>query len=116
MASKIQQKNSTINASFKDKIMDPDLSPLLINDFDLKEYNALNVYVLTVGHDIVTDDSYIYVERLRNLGFTRLKHEHFDHLFHGIFGLLNGPLEFDDSHVLMKSVTNHINHILDSSE
>jgi arylacetamide deacetylase-like 2 len=106
-----EQLNSTIHLGLKNLILHPDISPLLVSDLILENYSALHTYVLTVGHDILRDDGLIYVKRLDNLNLN-VKHEHYENLFHGIFGLLHGPLKFDLSHDLMNSVSAHIRDII----
>ena len=106
-----QQLNSTIDSNLKKMILHPDISPLLVPDSTFQAYSASYTYVLTVGNDILRDDGLIYVKRLNNLKLN-VKHDHYENLFHGIFGLLNGPLKFDLSHYLMKNVSDHIRHVL----
>ena len=106
-----EQLNSTIDMNLKNLILQPDISPLLVSDSTLKDYSAQHTYVLTVGQDILRDDGLIYVKRMNNLNLN-VKHDHYENLFHGIFGLLHGPLKFDLSLDLMKSVSEHIRHVV----
>lgn len=105
------QLNSTLNEEIKNILLDSDVSPLLVDDLTLKQTTAKNTFVLTVGLDILRDDSLIYVDRLRRVNAS-VHHEHYENLFHGIFGLINGPLQFKVAQKLMNSVCKYIKRII----
>jgi predicted O-linked N-acetylglucosamine transferase (SPINDLY family) len=74
---------------------------------DAWPYNAHST-----GMDILRDDGFIYAERLRKLGKFNIKHRHYSDYFHGILGLLHGPLIFYESHNLLNDITNDIKLVL----
>jgi acetyl esterase/lipase len=105
------QLNSTLNEGIKSVLLNRDVSPLLVDDLILKDTSAENTFVLTVGLDILRDDSLILVERLRRVGAS-VHHEHYENLFHGVFGLINGPLEFRAAHKIMECLCNYVKSII----
>lgn len=86
------------------------VSPLLVEDFYLRKNTPDFTILLTAGIDMLRDDGFIYAARLKNLG-KNIEHMHFENLFHGIFGLLHGPLEFSRAKYLVKTVAEHIKKI-----
>ena len=91
--SEINLKNDTMNkyAKLTDILLDQKLSPLLVNDAFLLKNTPKNTFLVTTEMDILRDDGFIYAERLRKLGL-KIKHNHYENLFHGILNLLHGPL------------------------
>lgn len=88
------------------------VSPLLVDDFYLERNTPDYTILLTAGIDMLRDDGFIYAARLKNLG-KKIEHMHFENLFHGIFGLLHGPLEFNRAKYLVNNVAEHIKKIID---
>jgi arylacetamide deacetylase-like 3/4 len=105
--------NSTIEMSkeISKILLSKDVSPLLVDDEYLFMHTPLNTYLLTTEMDILRDDGFIYADRLRRIG-KNIQHKHYDNLFHGIMGLLHGPLEFRRSHILLKECSDFVNSII----
>lgn len=87
------------------------VSPLLVDNEYLKLNTPDKTLLLTAEFDILRDDGFIYAERLRRIG-KNLVHHHHGNLFHGIFGLLHGPLEFKRAHLMVKQVADHIKQVI----
>jgi acetyl esterase/lipase len=99
-------------ASMSQILLSSNVSPLLVDDSFLLENTPMFTYVVTTGMDILRDDGFIYVERLRHLGL-HVVHDHFEHLFHGTLSLLHGPLRFDASHDLLSIISKKIVETVD---
>lgn len=110
----ISMKNDTNNkyAKLSSILLDKNLSPLLVDDEFLANNTPLNTILITTELDILRDDGFIYAERLRKLGKFNIKHRHYSDYFHGILGLLHGPLIFYESHNLLNDITNDIKLVL----
>ncbi|XP_075806799.1 arylacetamide deacetylase-like 2 [Microtus pennsylvanicus] len=65
------------------------LSPLLVNDSRLQKLPL--TYVLTCEHDILRDDGFIFVTRLRNVGVP-VTHEHIEDAIHGAISFVTAPM------------------------
>jgi arylacetamide deacetylase-like 3/4 len=94
-------------------LLDNDVSPLLVDDDYLRTHTPTNTFIMTVQYDILRDESFIYAERLKRLNLN-VHHKHYENLFHGIFGLLHGPLEFSIAHDLVKTVAEFIKATVNS--
>ncbi|CAF0705640.1 unnamed protein product [Brachionus calyciflorus] len=86
------------------------VSPLLVDDKYLSRNTPEYTILITAGIDMLRDDGFIYAARLKQLG-KKIDHMHFENLFHGIFGLLHGPLEFSKARILVKNVAEHVKKI-----
>lgn len=92
-------------------LLDNKVSPLLVDDVYLERNTPDNTILLTVGFDILRDDGFIYAGRLKKLG-KKIDHMHFESMFHGIFGLLHGPLEFSRARILVKNMAEHVKKVV----
>ena len=77
-----------LNASYP-ALMDSRMFPLLVNDSQLQ--NLPLTYIFTCEHDLLRDDSFIYITRLRNVG-VRVIHEHMEEGVHGAISFTTGTL------------------------
>ena len=94
-----------------DILLSPDVSPLLVSDEYLAKHTPENTFLLTTEIDILRDDGYIYAHRLRKLGLS-IEHKHYKNLFHGVFGLLHGPIGFDVARSLVHTVVENIKQVV----
>ncbi|XP_073530836.1 arylacetamide deacetylase [Phyllobates terribilis] len=69
-------------------LLDVRASPLLAEDEKLTGLPL--TYVITCMYDVLRDDGFMYVSRLRNAG-VHVVHEHYDNTFHGILLMNSGP-------------------------
>ncbi|XP_053316612.1 arylacetamide deacetylase [Spea bombifrons] len=76
-------------------ILDERVSPLLAKDEQLKGLPL--TYVITCMYDVLRDDGFMYVSRLKKMG-VQVVHHHYDNTFHGILLLNNWPLDFQIAH------------------
>jgi acetyl esterase/lipase len=98
-------------SKLREILLSKDVSPLLVSDEYLVRNTPVNTYLLTTEIDILRDDGFIYAQRLRKLGL-QIEHSHYKNLFHGVFGLLHGPIEFEIAHKLLKTVVHHIHTVM----
>jgi len=68
-------------------LLSKELSPLLVGDDYLLKNTPNQTVLITTEMDILRDDGFIYAGRLKKLGLN-IQHEHFQNLFHGVFGML----------------------------
>ncbi|RNA00998.1 arylacetamide deacetylase-like 4 [Brachionus plicatilis] len=94
-----------------DILLSNKVSPLLVDDSYLGRNTPDYTILLTAGIDMLRDDGFIYAARLKEVG-KKIEHMHFENLFHGIFGLLHGPLEFTRAKYLVNNVAEHIKKIV----
>ncbi len=92
-------------------VLDKNVSPLLVDDDYLLKNTPSNTYLITTELDILRDDGFIYAERLRRLGLN-IYHRHYENMFHGVFNLLHGPLEFNAAHEMLNDVSNFMKKII----
>jgi acetyl esterase/lipase len=69
------------------KALDPEVSPLLVEDEKLAKLPS--TYILTVGHDRLRDEAFIYEGRLKRVGVP-VVHNHYENTFHGSITFLYG--------------------------
>ncbi|KAM9315897.1 arylacetamide deacetylase [Gastrophryne carolinensis] len=86
----VQHKDSSFVKKYPG-ILDPRASPLLMEDEKLKGLPL--TYVITCMYDVLRDDGFMYVSRLRKAG-VHVVHENYN-CFHGILILNSWPFEFD---------------------
>ncbi len=105
--------NQTIHmaSEISEILLSKEVSPLLVDDLYLHKHTPHNTYLLTTEMDILRDDGFIYADRLRKVG-KKIEHRHYENLFHGILGLLHGPLEFRLSHHLVKDCADYVNSVI----
>jgi acetyl esterase/lipase len=94
-----------------DILLSREVSPLLVKDEFLKENTPEHTFLLTTEIDILRDDGFIYAKRLKDLGLN-IEHKHYDNLFHGVFGLLHGPISFDIAHDLVLTVVDYVKKVI----
>jgi len=87
------------------KLLDPEISPLLVEDEQLAKLPS--TYILTVGHDRLRDEAFIYGERLRRVGI-QVVHNHYQNTFHGSITLLYGPIGLDIAHDMVNDIVRYI--------
>ncbi|XP_057613321.1 arylacetamide deacetylase-like 2 [Chionomys nivalis] len=76
-------------STFFPVLLDRRLSPLLVSDSQLQKLPL--TYVITCEHDILRDDGFIYVTRLRNAGVP-VTHEHIEDAIHGAISFVAAPM------------------------
>lgn len=91
------------------KLLTPDVSPLLIEDYQLAKLPR--TYILSVSHDRLRDDAYIYEGRLQRVGVPVI-HNHYEHTFHGSLGFVEKPLKLDVSSKMMADLVEFIGEYL----
>ncbi|KAM4043246.1 arylacetamide deacetylase-like [Anomaloglossus baeobatrachus] len=69
-------------------LLDVRASPLLAEDEKLAGLPL--AYVITCMYDVLRDDGFMYVSRLRKAG-VHVVHEHYDNTFHGVLLMNSGP-------------------------
>lgn len=86
-------------------VLDPDASPLLVDNEILARLPP--TYVLTVGHDALRDEGFIYAARVKASGVA-VVHHHFENAFHGSLAFLSGPFALNIGHDLLNDVVNYL--------
>ncbi|KAM5163258.1 arylacetamide deacetylase [Mantella aurantiaca] len=84
-------------------ILDTRTSPLLSEDEKLKGLPL--TYVITCMYDVLRDDGFMYVSRLRQAG-VQVVHHHYDSTFHGIILLNTLPFDFAIAHHIIDKYIN----------
>lgn len=87
------------------QLLNPDVSPLLVEDDQLAKLPS--TYILSVGHDRLRDDAYIYEGRLKRVGVP-VVHNHYEHIFHGSLGFVDGPAPLDIAREMMNDLVKFI--------
>lgn len=89
--------------------LNPEVSPLLVEDQKLAK--LFPTYVLTVGHDRLRDESFIYAARLKKNG-VRVVHNHYEHTFHAAINFLHGPLALDVANDMVVGIVKFVQDTL----
>ncbi|XP_014769880.1 arylacetamide deacetylase isoform X1 [Octopus bimaculoides] len=71
--------DENISYDFEPVLLNPYFCPLLAQDFK----KIPQAYIISVEFDVLRDDSFLFVERLRQSG-VKVYHDHFNEAFHGI--------------------------------
>ncbi|CAF0762952.1 unnamed protein product [Rotaria sordida] len=87
------------------KLLSPEISPLLVEDEQLAKLPP--TYILSVGHDRLRDEAFIYEGRLKHVGVP-VVHNHYEHAFHGSLSLLYGPSGLDIAHVMIGDIAKYV--------
>ena len=82
-----------------------DVSPLLVDDDQLSSLPP--TYILTVGHDRLRDQGFIYSERLKRNG-VNIVHRHYENTFHGSLTFLDGPFELEIAHEMLDDIVHYL--------
>jgi acetyl esterase/lipase len=90
-------------------LLHPDISPLLIEEEELAKLPP--TYILTVDHDRLRDEGFIYAGRLKANG-VNVVHHHFENTFHGALAFLEGLFELDIAHVMLDDIAKYLKHNL----
>jgi acetyl esterase/lipase len=86
-------------------LLHPDVSPLLVDDTELAKLPP--TYVLTVDHDRLRDEGFIYARRLKASG-VNVVHHHFENTFHGSLTFLDGLFELDIAHEMLDDIVKYL--------
>ena len=87
------------------KILHPDASPLLVSNEQLGKLPA--TYILTVEHDILRDEGFIYAARLKASGVS-VVHHHFPNAFHGALTYLDEVSNLDIASEMLTDVVQYL--------
>jgi len=85
--------------------LNPEVSPLLVEDEQLAKLPP--TYLLSVDHDRLRDEAFIYEGRLKRVGVPVI-HNHYEHIFHGSLGLLDGPFALDIAREMIADLVKYI--------
>ncbi|CAF2957169.1 unnamed protein product [Rotaria sp. Silwood2] len=87
------------------QVLHPDVSPLLVDDDELAKLPS--TYILTVDHDRLRDEGFIYAARLKASG-VNVVHRHFDNTFHGSLTFLEGLFELNIAHEMLADIVQYL--------
>ena len=87
------------------KALEPEISPLLVEDNELEKLPS--TYILTVGHDRLRDEGFIYEGRLKQVGVP-VVHKHYKNTFHGSITLLYGLFGIDIAREMVNDIVQYI--------
>ncbi|XP_075717621.1 arylacetamide deacetylase [Rhinoderma darwinii] len=90
-------------------LLDVRASPLLAEDEKL--IGLPLTYVITCMYDVLRDDGFMYVSRLRKAG-VHVVHEHYDSVFHGILLMNSWPFDFSIAHRIVDKYLNWLDNNL----
>ncbi len=90
-------------------LLTPDVSPLLVDNKQLSKLPP--TYVLTVDHDRLRDEGFIYAGRLKASG-VKVVHQHFENTFHGSLTFLEGLFELDIAHQMLNDIVKYLKDYL----
>lgn len=91
------------------QLLIPEISPLLVQNEILSKLPS--TYVLTVGHDRLRDEVFIYVARLK-ANRVNVTHRHFQNTFHGSIIFLEGIFKLDIAHQMLNDITDYLKNNL----
>jgi acetyl esterase/lipase len=91
------------------QLLDPDISPLLVENELLAKLPP--TYMLTVGHDRLRDEGFIYAARLKANGVA-VVHQHIENIFHGSLTFLEGIFKLDIAHQMLKDISKYLKDYL----
>jgi arylacetamide deacetylase len=86
-------------------VLHRDVSPLLVDNEELAKLSP--TYILTVGHDRLRDEDFIYAARLKASG-VNVVHHHFENTFHGSLTFLDGLFELDIAHEMLDDIVKYL--------
>ena len=86
-------------------VLNPEVSPLLVDDESLAKLPS--TYLLSVGHDRLRDEAFIYEARLKRNGVPVI-HNHYEHIFHGSAGFISGPFALDIAKKMVDDMVKYI--------
>lgn len=89
--------------------LNPEVSPLLVEDEKLAKLKP--TYVLSVGHDRLRDEAFIYAARLKKNG-VRVVHDHYEHTFHAAINFLHGIFALDVANEMIVGIVKFIQETL----
>ncbi|KAG9494196.1 hypothetical protein GDO78_001835 [Eleutherodactylus coqui] len=87
-------------------LVDVRASPLLAEDEKL--IGLPLTYLITCMYDVLRDDGFMYVSRLRKAG-VQVVHEHYDSTFHGILLFSSWPFDLSIAHRIADNYLNWLN-------
>lgn len=99
-----RQGNAKSIENAKDTLLS-DVSPLLVEDDQLAKLPP--TYVLTVDHDRLRDEGFIYAGRLKANG-VEVVHSHFENTFHGSLTFLEGLFELEIAHEMLDDIVKYL--------
>jgi len=86
-------------------VINPEVSPLLVEDNQLAKLPL--TYILSVGHDRLRDEAFIYGGRLKHAGVP-VVHNHYEHTFHGSLNFLYGPFALDIAQEMVGDIVKYV--------
>jgi len=89
--------------------LSPEISPLLVEDEKLAKLPP--TYILSVGHDSLRDEAFIYAGRLKRTGVS-VVHNHYENTFHGSLNFLYGPFGLDIANDMIADIVKYVNENL----
>ncbi|CAF0889359.1 unnamed protein product [Rotaria sp. Silwood1] len=87
------------------KALNPEVSPLLVHDEQLDKLPS--THILSVGHDRLRDEAFIYEGRLKRAG-VQVVHHHYENTFHGSITFLYGSLALDIAREMVQDIVEYI--------
>ena len=85
--------------------LSPEISPLLVSNQQLSKLPP--TYILSVGHDPLRDESFIYAGRLKKNGVP-VVHHHFPNTFHAAVNFLHGPLKLNIAETMINDIVEYL--------
>ena len=87
------------------KALSPEISPLLVEDDQLAKLPP--TYILSVGHDRLRDESFIYAARVKRSG-VQVVHNHYEDTFHASINFLHGTFALDIASKMMNDMAKYV--------
>ncbi|CAF0724413.1 unnamed protein product [Adineta ricciae] len=91
------------------RALEPDVSPLLVDNEQLAKLPS--TYIITVGHDRLRDEGFIYARRVKRTGVD-VTHKHYENTFHGSITFLYGSLGLNIAREMVDDIVQHMKRIL----